>query len=167
MGWSAIVNVIKKVAKVVIPVVGTALGLEAVSAAVDVIAEPTAAAPAIIPAAAVTPVAAGGFVPIPFSQEVTQVGIDGVTGRGNVVTRTIIERVDARTRQLLSRQTLRGSPFLMNRDVATLRKTIGKIRRLEKRLPRKTAKISEKRLDDRVHQIAHTAQAFETSRGKC
>ncbi len=168
MGWGAIVNVIKKAAKIVIPIAATALGLEAAEAVIETAIAPTDVSIRIPQPSAVVAAPGGGFVPIPVGQEVTQLAPGGLAGRGNVITRTIVERVDPRTMQLLSRQTLRGSPFLMNRDVASLRKTIGKIRRLEKRLPKRTAKISEKRLDDRVHQIAHTAQAFDHAhRGKC
>lgn len=94
------------------------------------------------------------------------VGLEGPRGRGQVVTMTFVERRDAITGALLTTTQFKGSPYLMNSEVASLRKTVGRIRKLEKRLPKKTAKISEARIDDRVEQIARTGNQFQALLGR-
>jgi len=156
-------GILSSVLKVALPVLAAGLGFGAAEEigeqVIQAVIPPSPTK--VVQAGVVAPVlaAAGPFAPIPVGIEATQMSQALPAGRGQIQTRTIVERWTP-AGQLISRQTLKGSPYLMNREVASLRKVVGRIRRLERRLPKARAKISEKRVDDRVQQIAQTGQLF-------
>jgi len=63
-------------------------------------------------------------------------------GNGRFATRTIVETMDTTSGKIVKRKTLPGSPYLMNSEVAGLRKVVKKSNNLQKRIPRRTVKQS-------------------------
>jgi len=63
-------------------------------------------------------------------------------GNGRFATRTIVETMDTTSGKIVKRKTLPGSPYLMNTEVAGLRKVVKKSNNLQKRIPRRTVKQS-------------------------
>ncbi len=63
-------------------------------------------------------------------------------GNGSRATRTIIETLDLRSGQIVSRVIKSGSPHIMNSDVKACRKVLRQSAALQKRIPRKTVRES-------------------------
>jgi len=63
-------------------------------------------------------------------------------GNGRFATRTVVQTMDTLTGKIVKSKTMPGSPYLMNSEVAGLRKVVKKSANLSKRIPRKTVKQS-------------------------
>lgn len=94
----------------------------------------------------------------------------GAVGMANVRTETVIQRISRTTGLVLSTVTKPGSPFLMNSEVRALRRVSKMISKAHGKIPRKSAKISEKviteAVGDRLQQL-NLAQCLVNGNGKC
>ncbi len=149
------------------------------------VAQPLIAAPAtqaVVPSpgivssliSAVNPFAAVAPLANIAVQQAQQAGAtlsaQGGVGQANIFTRTIVQRVSRLSQNVLSQKVLRGSPFLMNSEVRSLRRVTKMINKAHGKIPRKTAVCSEDRIDDAVSkrlQQLNAAQCLVNGNGKC
>jgi len=102
-----------------------------------------------IPGQIVGAVAGGGAGPVDLT------GFGG--GNGSRATRTVVETVDVRTGQIVSRKIMPGSPYLMNSEIKAAKKVWKQAANLQKRIPRKVRKQSQtEQLKDAAIQAAIT-----------
>lgn len=187
--FSSILTVVGKVAKAASPLlagtaIGSALGIAADSI-LDGSAPDTAVTSALSPAGQLAVAQAGGptaligtgpgsqapasalFAATP-AQQATVVGLQG--GQANVFTRTIVQRISRANGTVLSSRALVGSPFLMNAEVRALRRVSKMIQKAAGKIPKRSASISEDRLNkavtERVMQLSATQHLITPHNGK-
>lgn len=174
--FDSLVSGLGKVLTVAAPIVTGFLGGQAAQAAGTVAAVGTAVVQTNVAASQIlaqtkataaqvgAPIVAGGGVtgPVTFVGDVDEVGM------AKVRTVTIIRRVARVGGAILSEVIKQGSPFLMNKEVAALRKVSKLISRAAGKIPRKPARISEKALTaavgDRIQQL-NAAQCLLNGNG--
>jgi len=120
------------------------------------------------PVAAVAPLAIQG-IDIAQAASATVAAQAGV-GQANIFTRTIVQRVSRLSGNVLSQRVLRGSPFLMNSEVRSLRRITKMINKAHGKIGRKPARVSEEMLDDAVSkrlQQLNAAQCLVANGSKC
>ncbi len=115
------------------------------------------------PAAARAPItgtatAGGGQLTSEVIQTARQKGVivtgettmGGPAGAAAVFTRTVVQRIERATGNVLSEDVRKGSPFLMRTEVRALKRVTNMIRKADGKIPRKQAKVSEKALREAV-----------------
>lgn len=76
----------------------------------------------------------------------------GVSGSAKVFTQTRIQRIDRATGNLLSEVIKMGSPFLMRSEVRALKRVTNSLRSANAKIPRRSAKVSQKQMQDAIFQ---------------
>ena len=76
----------------------------------------------------------------------TPAGAVGVSGAGAVFTRTLVQRIERATGNVLSEDIKKGSPFLMRSEVRALKRVTKMIRKADGKIPRRQAKVSDEAL---------------------
>jgi len=79
-------------------------------------------------------------------------GVGGVSGSGQVFTRTVIQRIERATGNVLSEVIKMGSPFLMRSEVRALKRVTNSLRSANAKIPRRSAKVSSKQMQDAIFQ---------------
>jgi len=103
---------------------------------------------ALNPAGAVAPLAIVG-AQIAAGSQATLAAAGGV-GQANIFTRTIIQRVSRVSGNVLTQRIERGSPFLMNSEVRSLRRVSKMINKAHGKVPRRAANVSSKMIEEAV-----------------
>jgi len=76
-------------------------------------------------------------------------------GNGQVSVMTIVQTIDNATGAVVREKTLRGSPFLMNNDIAVAKRVFRTVGKLSGRLPKKIVKQSQaSKLKDEIQDAA-------------
>jgi len=87
-------------------------------------------------------------------------------GNGQVSVMTIVQTIDNATGAVIRTKTLRGSPFLMNNDIAVAKRVFRTVGKLSGRLPKKIVKQSEaSKLKDEIQDAAFHAIRSGVSHG--
>lgn len=82
----------------------------------------------------------------------------GGGGNGQVSVMTIVQTIDNATGAVVREKTLRGSPFLMNSDIAVAKRVFRTASKLGARLPKRIVKQSEaSKLKDEIQDAAFSA----------
>jgi len=90
------------------------------------------------------------------AEAVNAIGLVGFGGgNGRQSTRTIIQTIDTATGQITRQKVKEGTPYLMNKEISTLRKVTNAVRRADRRIPRKTVK--ESRVKSLTREITENA----------
>jgi len=78
----------------------------------------------------------------------------GVRGRGQVMFRTIIQRISMANGAVLSQQVKSGKPWLMNSEVAALKRVSRMVGKAHGKIPRKSVKSTLKSVGKDIQEVA-------------
>lgn len=73
-------------------------------------------------------------------------GTGGVGGNGRTFTRTIVQSVDSETGDVLRQEVRKGTPHLMNNDLAIAKRVFRLSSKLSRRLPKKIVRMSRAKM---------------------